>query len=348
VTRDGREALSLTRKVDIDFVICDWELPYITGIEMLKIMKGEPDNFLIPFMMLTSSHFDERYLYALEEGADACLPVPFTENIIINMIETILDRKAHPPPHQFRIDEMMKMNLQEDHDRVISMGYEFLTSNNDIRAALLTGDSLYKKRKLKEAEQILEKATQYAKNSKVYDLLGKINMDKKDDIRSMGYFRKAQEINPLNTDRQLYIARSCLKRGEKKAASRILQKLIHEKPSYMTIINIGKMYLEYGYVKEAAKYLETLDPIMETAELFYMFTIRLWQIGKRNTCIRLLIKYMKKLPQCHFFSFHLGVIFMRKKQYKQAEILIQNSLEINPTYEPARKCLKMMRTHKYI
>jgi tetratricopeptide (TPR) repeat protein len=298
--------------------------------------------------MLTSSHFDERYLYALEEGADACLPVPFTENIIMNMVETVLDRKVNPHPNQVHINQMMKMKLQEDHDQVISMGYEFLTSNNDIRAALLTGESLYQQRKLKKAEQILEQATQYGKNSKVYDLLGKINMDKRDDIRSMGYFQKAQDINPLNTDRQLYIARSCLKRGEKKAASRILKKMISEKPSYMTIINIGKMYLEYGYVKEAAKYMETLDPIMETAELFYMLTIRLWQIGKQNKCIELLAKYMKILPQCHYFSFHLGVIFMRKKQYKQAEILLKNALEMNPTYEPARKCLQMMRSHKYI
>lgn len=347
IARDGREALSLTRKLNIDLVICDWDLPYINGIEMLKIMKEEPDNFLIPFIMLSAVQFEERYLYALEEGADGCVPIPFTEKTIIYLVDRIIDRQENPNPNQAFINQMRRLKFQKDHNQLISLGYEFLAANNDIQAALLTSESLYKKRELKKAEEILKKATTYGENSKVYDLLGKINLDKSDDIKSLSYFRKAHEINPLNTDRQMFIARNYLKRGDLATASDVLRKILNNKPTYMTIINIGKMYLEHGYVKEASKYMENINPIMETAELFYMFTIRLWQIGLKKKCVELLRQYINALPNCHYYYFHLGVILMRNKQYKKAERLIKRALEIDPDYEPARKCIEMIKSCNY-
>ena len=69
VAEDGNDAYSELQIDNFDLVICDWEMPELNGIQLLKKIKKHPSFQKIPFVMLTSFEDEKRYQEAIDEGA---------------------------------------------------------------------------------------------------------------------------------------------------------------------------------------------------------------------------------------------------------------------------------------
>jgi two-component system chemotaxis response regulator CheY len=88
----GVEALEILKRERIDFVISDWEMPGITGIDLLRTLKSDPRLVNIPFIMITSPTSKERF--KIEEAAlgevDAYIIKPFRARTLKEKIETLI------------------------------------------------------------------------------------------------------------------------------------------------------------------------------------------------------------------------------------------------------------------
>ena len=65
----GNDAYSKLTIENFDLVICDWEMPELNGIQLLKKVKKDPKFQHIPFVMLTSFQDETRCQEAIDEGA---------------------------------------------------------------------------------------------------------------------------------------------------------------------------------------------------------------------------------------------------------------------------------------
>ncbi len=75
---NGEEALELLREAPdtISFVICDWNMPKVTGIEVLEeVRKTNPE---MPFLMVTARADKESVIKAKENNVSAYICKPFT------------------------------------------------------------------------------------------------------------------------------------------------------------------------------------------------------------------------------------------------------------------------------
>ncbi len=95
VARDGEEALLLTQSNPIDFVITDWEMPKLNGIEFLKnlrLMEGFRD---IPYIIITSPTSQERLkvAQAVNVDVDAYIIKPFRSSVLKEKIEEVLSKR---------------------------------------------------------------------------------------------------------------------------------------------------------------------------------------------------------------------------------------------------------------
>lgn len=83
---NGNEAVELLEKNSFDLIISDWNMPEMSGIELLKFCK-ENDNFKkIPFVLLTSESENEKIAQALELKVDLYLVKPLKEDEFIQKI----------------------------------------------------------------------------------------------------------------------------------------------------------------------------------------------------------------------------------------------------------------------
>ncbi|HJR42754.1 MAG TPA: response regulator [Gemmatimonadaceae bacterium] len=76
---DGREALDvLERESDLALVLLDLMMPRLSGIDVLKTMRGDPRWKEIPTIILTAAGQEQHHRQALELGASEFLTKPFS------------------------------------------------------------------------------------------------------------------------------------------------------------------------------------------------------------------------------------------------------------------------------
>lgn len=76
---DGAQALDILRKnPDIEFVVSDWNMPNMTGIELLKAVRADPKLKHLPFLMVTAEAEKENIIEAVKSGVSNYVVKPFT------------------------------------------------------------------------------------------------------------------------------------------------------------------------------------------------------------------------------------------------------------------------------
>lgn len=87
---DGEEAVSLAVSTKFDLILLDYMMPLKTGLEVIKILRGDNLNKDTKIMMLTakSQKSDEKTI--LEAGADYFLSKPFSPMLLAEKVEEIL------------------------------------------------------------------------------------------------------------------------------------------------------------------------------------------------------------------------------------------------------------------
>jgi two-component system chemotaxis response regulator CheY len=89
---DGQEALAkLNADSDINFIITDWNMPNLSGLEFTKQVRGNPESENIPILMVTTRGIKEDIVEALQAKVSNYVVKPFTPQILKEKIEQILE-----------------------------------------------------------------------------------------------------------------------------------------------------------------------------------------------------------------------------------------------------------------
>lgn len=87
---DGQEALKLMQKVKVNLVVCDWNMPVMSGLEFFKAVQEEPKLAGTPFIMLTSSSEGSKVKEAIEAGITAYMIKPYKPADLLKKINSML------------------------------------------------------------------------------------------------------------------------------------------------------------------------------------------------------------------------------------------------------------------
>ncbi len=86
----GKDAVDKLKAVKYDFIVSDWHMPRLTGLDLLKIVKTVPGLRHIPFLMITVESEKDRILQAIQGGVDNYIIKPFTSNVLDKKIKSTL------------------------------------------------------------------------------------------------------------------------------------------------------------------------------------------------------------------------------------------------------------------
>ena len=75
---DGREGLEKVTSNNIDLILCDWNMPNMTGIEFVKALRGSGQKGNVPIVMVTTEGGESKIEEAKNSGANGYLTKPFT------------------------------------------------------------------------------------------------------------------------------------------------------------------------------------------------------------------------------------------------------------------------------
>lgn len=94
VTHDGAEALEKLLSADYHLIISDWNMPKMTGVELLSHIRGHEKLKNTPFIMLTARGDKDSVLEALKSGVTQYIAKPFDNKAVIDKAIALLKSNA--------------------------------------------------------------------------------------------------------------------------------------------------------------------------------------------------------------------------------------------------------------
>ena len=89
---DGKTALPILQAGGVDFLVTDWNMPVMTGIDLLKAVRSDPELVDLPVLMVTAEAKREQIIMAAQAGVNGYVIKPFTAATLKEKIEKIFER----------------------------------------------------------------------------------------------------------------------------------------------------------------------------------------------------------------------------------------------------------------
>ncbi len=88
---DGVMALKALKSQKIDVIVSDWNMPNMTGLELLKAVRADADLAKTPFLMVTAEALQDNVVAAVKAGVNNYIVKPFTAEVLNEKIKKIME-----------------------------------------------------------------------------------------------------------------------------------------------------------------------------------------------------------------------------------------------------------------
>ena len=92
---DGNTALPMLQAGGFDFLVTDWNMPGMPGLDLLKAVRADPKLAKMPVLMLTAEAKREQIIEAAQAGVNGYVIKPFTAVTLKEKIDKILEQRAN-------------------------------------------------------------------------------------------------------------------------------------------------------------------------------------------------------------------------------------------------------------
>jgi len=89
---DGMTALPMLQTGTYDFLVTDWNMPGMQGIDLLKAVRADPKLVSLPVLMVTAESKRDQIVEAAQAGVSGYIVKPFTAQTLKEKIDKIFER----------------------------------------------------------------------------------------------------------------------------------------------------------------------------------------------------------------------------------------------------------------
>ena len=89
---DGVTALPMLQSGNFDFLVTDWNMPGMTGLDLLKAVRNDANLVSLPVLMVTAESKREQIIEAAQAGVNGYVVKPFTAATLKEKIDKIFER----------------------------------------------------------------------------------------------------------------------------------------------------------------------------------------------------------------------------------------------------------------
>jgi two-component system chemotaxis response regulator CheY len=91
---DGTSALPMLKNGSFDFLVSDWNMPGMNGLDLLKAVRADPKLAKMPVLMVTAESKREQIIEAAQAGVNGYVVKPFNAATLEEKINKIFERVA--------------------------------------------------------------------------------------------------------------------------------------------------------------------------------------------------------------------------------------------------------------
>ena len=324
----------------IDFIICDFAMPVMSGTELLHRLRLDKKLRNIPFLMIAGEANMEVVAEAAEHDVDGYLTKPFVTASLEHKITELLHKVFHPDPYIKHLRASRVFEEKGALTKAIDEAQKALRNNpRSSRPYRELGRLLYKDGKKSESIDFFKKATRINRlDVSSFHFLGQIYYGQKQLDRAVYYFSRAMRISPRDSKRALKFARLLLQEDKKTEAAKVLRLLLKQNRYDSVILEqVATLAFNHSLHNLAIKCLESMlknDP--DSPVLHKRLGIMLEQKGFYHKAVPHFEQAMEKGDEDDIDLFlglarvylHLNRIILAEKWAGQARRLAPDNAEV--------------------
>ena len=240
------EAWAMLRVKEFDCIISAWEMPEMTGLALLKIVRNDERFVNLPFYLADSTFTKVKVVEAGRAGITGLIVKPYDIETIKGKIQGIPEAMGAGPPSEAEItlDEGMKLLESEDHEGALKVFQKMLDEGESAEIYYNIGYVKTAQGQYPEAIDAFRKATQLDRLfAKAFEAMGRAYKELGQPEEAEEYLNKAAEIY-LSSERE-------------DQAEEVLNEILEVNPDTINVYNtMGVLYRKKGDYPTALKHYE--------------------------------------------------------------------------------------------
>lgn len=345
---DGDVALEILRSKEqtIMFVLLDWNMPRVHGIEVLRQMKQDQQLKKIPVLMITVENYEDQITQAIDFKVKNYMLKPFIAHTLREKMLNIIN-----PPEYFQlVKEGEKRIIQGKLDEAIVILGDVLKIKPDSASIrILMGNAYEEKMEYEKAHKLykeaIEKNPQYLR---AHDALSKFLLKTGKNEEALSSLEVAVKISPLNADRQVLRGSLALETwGDMEKAQKAFTIAMKQRPEMAG--EIAEVYLKNGCHKKAEEFFRTSLIKKKDANIYNRLGIALRKQKKWKKAIE---EYKKAINiesdnETIFYNMAMAYLegdILEGGKKKEAIQCLKKAAEVNPNFKDAKKMLQELQS----
>jgi len=347
---NGKKALRVLRKEPIELILLDYNMPEMSGAEVLSQIRQDRDLRDIPVVMITGQAYQDYVAEAAESYVDALILKPLNIKTLETKVADVVEKANNPPPVVAHLKRAMAFEDEGDLDAAIDEAKKAMELDPDsTRAIRELGYFYFKRNAFKEAEQWLLKAAEMNYLDVIaFHYLGELYLKLEDIDKAQHYFGKAMQISPRHLDRGVKFGKALVQRGMTPKAIKVFSDAIKLSEGSLELQEeIADFCIENEANEYAASLLESIvgnQP--ERTDLLFKLGKTLVDAGDAYRALTYLADAEKADNENLDIKIHLAKNYLTIDKPIWAEKALKRLLKIDPDHEEAKELMRQCVTAK--
>jgi two-component system, chemotaxis family, chemotaxis protein CheY len=344
---NGVSALSFVQNSRIDVVICDINMPEMSGMELYRMIRTNKKTRDISFIFVTAEVRRNIVARAAEEGGCAYIIKPFVMTTLEAKMIDVLRRRYNPVPFETHMknfrDYMETLNIPKA-EAELNM------------ALILEPESptlLFYAGQISVHKGIVDKAMHYFQSAidkkplfvKAYDAMAKLYEDQGDMESAVRYYETANKISSSNADRLVTLSKLYIKKGETEKASSMLKDAAKASNQDVSISGqlMGELYMANGESERALQVLQSAYKKNQSdCSIMKSLAEAYRKNGKPDEAISMYQEILFIMPNNADIYHAIGKTYLEMSDKTAAIGAITKAWEINPASKEITRDLRAL------
>ena len=340
----GKEALEILNKENIDLALLDYNMPNMSGNEVLTAIREDRNLRDMPVVMITAEAYSDFVAEIGEAEIEAYILKPITMHILEEKIANAVEKVNNPTPMIYHLKRARDFEETGDLDSAIKEAELAMEADPNVtRPIRELGYFHYKKNDLKQAEKYLLKAAKLNElDVFAFHYLGEIYLKQKKIEKAAYYLDKAISISPRHVDRGINFGKTLIRMKIIPKAIEVFNRTLELSGSTSELQEeIIDFCIENEVYDYAIKLLESLVVKRpDRADLLFKLGRTLEKGDEINKAVNYLIKASQIDKENVDIKIHLAKNYLTLNKPILAEKPLREIIKTNPDNELARELLK--------
>ena len=344
--RDGREASEILHNQDnIGLIICDWSMPRLNGIELLKHVRLRPQWTGLPFLMLAGK-LDPPERSLLEDlDASGYLIKPIHFDHLQAAMHSLRADDGKAALHQTlaRIRRHLDNEDQATAEHELRAAHDKLPQSRTRLQIELAGIRLMQGR-LEQAQAAMEGVLAEKPESSLGRwVMARVHCARDDFEQGLQAINEAVQLSPLNAEYQFLAGKLHLHLGQPSKAKRAFHRSLNTDSNNAELKErIWNVYLEQGLVDRVE---QDFGPFLFNhlgVETLNRQGMTLRKQNRLEEAIGLYQRALKLHPESQHLLYNLAIALVNQNQIAKAKKKLERALDLDPHFAQAQHLLNKL------